>query len=100
MKSNISKHQKFFLKTKKKRTTRKTRGFVVGAKILHLQTHSKRTNTIVTRDEYERKTIDDKTLVRAKRCSASENCLRLRRVFLKNIVGTSGLLEVKRKKSL
>jgi hypothetical protein len=49
---------------KKKRTTRKTRGFVVGAKILHLvQTHtSKRTNTIVTRDEYERKTIDDKTL--------------------------------------
>ena len=98
MKSNISKHQKFFLKTKKKRTTRKTRGFVVGAKILHLQTHSKRTNTIVTRDEYERKTIDDKTL-RAKRCSASENCLRLRRVFLKNIVGTSGR-EVKRKKSL
>jgi hypothetical protein len=39
------------LKTKKKRTTRKTRGFVVGAKILHLQTHtSKRTNTIVTRE--------------------------------------------------
>ena len=67
MKSNISKHQKFFLKMKKKRTTRKTRGFVVGAKILHLvQTHSKRTNTIVTRDEYERKTIDDKTLVCAK----------------------------------
>ena len=31
-----------------------------------LKTHSKRTNTIVTRDEYERKTIDDKTLVCAK----------------------------------
>jgi hypothetical protein len=52
------------LKTKKKRTTRKTRGFVVGAKILHLQTHSKRTNTIVTREMNNEKRLMIKRCVR------------------------------------
>ncbi len=66
----------------KKKRTRKTRGFVaVGAKILHLQTHSKRTNTVLLLGMNNEQQLMIKCV---RNCSASENCLRLRRRLLKH----------------